>query len=178
MKTIIAKTRLVRLTQGLLIILVVLMTTNAGAVSNPRGVDSIEAYNWVLSDPEGTFIVDVRTRAEYEFVGHPDTPNGVANIPYMFYEGWTPNKNFVTDVEAQFKKTDKLIMMCRSGQRAHHAARSLMDAGFKDVYYMTDSFEGPKDKNGYRTVSGWKVRKLPYTYKLEEDLIYKPTPAR
>ncbi len=173
MKTNTSAAILGRLTLGLLIILMVIMTTNAEAAPNPRGVDSIEAHNWVLSDTEGTFIVDVRTRAEYEFVGHPDTPNGVANIPYMFYEGWTPNTDFITDVEAQFKKTDKLIMMCRSGQRAHHAARSLMQAGFTNIYYMTDSFEGPKDEDGYRTVSGWKVRKLPYTYKLEEDLIYK-----
>jgi len=158
---------------SLLTTLMVLMTINAGAAQNPRGVDSIEAQNWVLKDPKGVFIVDVRTRAEYEFVGHPDTKNGVANIPYMFYEGWTPNKNFVADVEARFKKTDRIILMCRSGQRAHHAARSLMAAGFEDVYYMTDSFEGPKDENGHRTVSGWKVRNLPYTYKLQDDLIYR-----
>jgi rhodanese-related sulfurtransferase len=149
------------------------MTTNVGAAPNPRGVDSIESQNWVLKDLKTTFIVDVRTRAEYEFVGHPDTPIGVANIPYMFYAGWTPNKNFINDVTAQFKKTDRLILMCRSGQRAHHAASTLMKAGFENIYYMTDSFEGPKDKDGYRTVSGWKVRKLPYTYKLQDDLIYK-----
>lgn len=151
-----------------------LMTNNVNAAPNPRGVDSIEAQNWVLKDLETTFIVDVRTKAEYEFVGHPDTPNGVANIPYMFHEGWAPNENFIADIAERFNKTDKLILMCRSGQRAHHAARSLMEAGFKRIYYMTDSFEGPKDKDGHRTVSGWKVRKLPYTYKLEEDLVYQP----
>jgi len=144
------------------------------AASAPKPIDSVEAYNMVMASPSDTFIVDVRTRAEYLFVGHPDLPNGVPNIPYKFYPSWEINKNFVQDVEARYKKTDTVITICRSGVRAEVAAKLLVEAGFEEVYYMTDSFEGAKtDEKGHRTVDGWKVNGLPYTYKLEDNLIYK-----
>ena len=66
-----------------------------------------------------------------------------------------------------------LIMLCRSGKRAEKAGQLLLDAGFKKVLYMADSFEGSKDEKRHRTVSGWKVNGLPYTYKLDKKLIYK-----
>ncbi len=139
----------------------------------PRAVDSRTAYRMVLDDPEHTYIIDVRSRAEYEFVGHPDLPNGVPNIPFKFYPGWRPNTHFVEDVARRFAKDDVLITMCRSGKRARAAARLLLAKGFKHVYYMSDSFEGPKDAQGHRTVGGWKVNGLPYTYRLDENLIYQ-----
>ena len=129
-----------------------------------QGIDSMESYKMVMDTPSNTFIIDVRTKAEYEFVGHPDLPNGVPNIPYKFYPSWEINKNFVKTVEEHYKKDDTIIIMCRSGIRAKVAAKILIEAGFKNVFYMTDSFEGPKDKKGHRTVSGWKVNGLPYTY--------------
>ncbi len=143
------------------------------AAEELQGVDSRTAYRMVLDDPAHTHIIDVRTRAEYEFVGHPDLPNGVPNIPFKFYPGWRLNTHFVTDVAKRFGKDEVLITMCRSGKRAQAAARQLLEHGFQRVYYMTDSFEGPKDAQGHRTVGGWKVNGLPYTYRLEEELVYK-----
>ena len=58
-------------------------------------------------------------------------------------------------------------------QKGKAAAELLLEAGFKEVYYMADSFEGPKDEKGHRAVSGWKVNGLPYTYKLVDNLVYK-----
>ncbi len=139
----------------------------------PKGVGSRESFEMVMKSPTDTFIIDVRTRAEYEFVGHPDTANGVANIPYKFYPSWELNIDFVPKVAERYKPDDTLIIICRSGKRAKDAARLLLDKGFKTVYYMTDSFEGPKDAQGLRTVSGWKVNGLPYTYELRDDLVYK-----
>ena len=49
--------------------------------------------------PPDTFMIDVRTRAEYLFVGHPDIPDGVPNIPLKFYPSRETNKYFVKDVE-------------------------------------------------------------------------------
>ncbi len=129
-----------------------------------QGIDSMESYKMVMDSPSNTFIIDVRTKAEYDFVGHPDLPNGVPNIPYKFYPSWVINKNFVKKVEEHYKKDDTIIIMCRSGIRAKAAAKILIETGFKNVFYMTDSFEGTKDKKGHRTVSGWKVSGLPYTY--------------
>ncbi len=143
------------------------------AANEPEGIDSKNAYDMVLKSPSDTFIIDVRTKAEYQFVGHPDIPNGVPNIPFKFYPSWELNKDFVKDVEERYKKDDVLITICRSGKRAKTAAKLLLNAGFKNVLYMTDSFEGPKDAKGHRTVSGWKVNDLPYTYELKDNLIYK-----
>jgi len=140
--------------------------------TEPRGVDSKTAYEMVMGDLENTFIIDVRTQAEYEFVGHPDLPNGVPNIPVRFYPGWAFNERFVDDVAARFTRDKTIITMCRSGVRAKKAAQLLLEAGFKQVYYMTDSFEGAKDAQGHRTVNGWKVNGLPYTYELDGKLVY------
>lgn len=139
----------------------------------PQGIDSSESYKIIMGNLSNTFIIDVRTRAEYEFVGHPNLPNGVPNIPYKLYPTWEINKDFLKKVEERYRKEDTIITMCRSGKRAKAAAMLLLEAGFQKVFYMTDSFEGKKDKKGHRTISGWKVNGLPYTYKLEAHLVYK-----
>lgn len=154
-------------------ILLLIFSAQSFAANEPDGVDSLKSYDMVMKSPSDTFIIDVRSRAEYEFVGHPDLPNGVPNIPLKFYPSWEFNEDFVSKVAERYKKDDVIIVICRSGKRAQTAASLLMEAGFEKVFYMTDSFEGPKDNKGHRTVSGWKVNGLPYTYKLKQDLIYK-----
>tara|TARA_Y100000294_G_C8558415_1_gene338058 strand:- start:1515 stop:2018 length:504 start_codon:yes stop_codon:yes gene_type:complete len=155
------------------IIISILFFSLAHAGVESQGIDSKESYKRVMDNLTNTFIIDVRTRAEYEFVGHPDMPNGVPNIPYKFYPTWEVNMNFVKKVEERYKKEDTIIIICRSGKRAKAAAKPLKDSGFQKVFHMTDSFEGPKDKKGHRTVGGWKVNDLPYTYKLENHLVYR-----
>jgi len=160
--------------RGLFFTLAILLIQSvAFAGTGSVGIDSKESYKMVVESPKDTFIVDVRTKAEYEFVGHPDLSNGVRNIPLKFYPGWDTNTNFVKDVEERYSKDTTLRMLCRSGKRAKKAADMLLDAGFKKVLYMADSFEGSKDGNGHRTVNGWKVNGLPYTYKLDQKLRYR-----
>lgn len=149
------------------------MTKPIDPMSAPVAIDSIDAYRRVLANPADTFIIDVRTRVEYEFVGHPDLPGGVPNIPLLFHEDWRPNKNFVADVEERFSKESTLLLICRSGHRAKTAASLLLKAGFKNLFFITDSFEGILDKDGHFTVNGWKNNGLPYTYNLDNGLIYK-----
>lgn len=139
----------------------------------PEGLTSTQAYKLVMGDTFNTFIVDVRTRAEYEFVGHPDLPNGAPNIPVKFYPDWRLNEDFVSKVKERFNENNRLVMICRSGGRAKAAAEILLGAGFNQVLYVTDSFEGKKDRNGHRTVDGWKVNRLPYTYDAIDRLLYK-----
>ncbi|MBE9528131.1 MAG: hypothetical protein IME99_02700 [Proteobacteria bacterium] len=155
-------------------LVLLIFSTSSLAASGPKPIDSLKSYDIVKTSPSDTFIIDVRTRAEYQFVGHPDLPSGVPNIPLKFYPSWEINKNFVKDVKARYKKDDTIITLCRSGVRAEVAAKLLLDAGFIKVFYMTDSFEGAKtDVDGHRTVEGWKVNGLPYTYELKGDLVYK-----
>ena len=67
--------------------------------------------------------------------------------------------------------------MCRSGgTRGAPSAQQLWGKGYKQVYVVTDGFEGDKIKEGkkkhWRLVNGWKNSDLPWSYKLNKDKMY------
>ncbi len=151
-------------------------------------VDPAHAYKMVQKDPDHTFIVDCRTRAEYQYVGHIDNSY---NIPLRFLttkvgkKGYTEisNPNFGKDLLGRFNpKTDTLIVLCRSGNRSCVACNEAIKAGFDEsrVFNMMGGFEGGKNKNkvsiynGKRWAGGWKLEGLPWTYSMDKKLIYKP----
>jgi rhodanese-related sulfurtransferase len=134
------------------------------------------------------FIVDVRTRIEYQDIGHP---NGAYNIPWKFYTTETGkkgykkalNKNFTQDLKSRFNpETDTLLLLCRSAARTIGASTAAVDAGFKTdkVFNVLGGFEGDKvkDKNspfyGKRNLGGWRLEGLPWTYKMNPKLMYQP----
>ncbi|MDH5518025.1 MAG: rhodanese-like domain-containing protein [Gammaproteobacteria bacterium] len=149
-----------------------------------------DAYDAKMADPKASLFLDVRTRAEVEFVGMADTVD--ANIPYMTHDkdSWNekksrfnsePNSNFSIAVEEQLKKKglskqDKIIVMCRSGSRSAKAANLLSQLGYNNVYSVVDGFEGDKAKSGpnkgHRVVNGWKNANLPWSYKLTVAKMY------
>ncbi|MFO8090778.1 MAG: rhodanese-like domain-containing protein [Desulfatiglandaceae bacterium] len=117
---------------------------------------SIEAYDMLNTVPD-SYLVDVRTRAEYQFVGHPIT---AYHFPYMFlsnelfkngedyiYRFDVKNKAFIEEIGKIFKKTDNLLVLCRDGSRSTAAAVELSEAGFKNIYNIEDGFEGPMFPN-------------------------------
>jgi len=137
-----------------------------------------QAYAEYSVSPNTTHILDVRTPGEYIFVGH--APMAV-NIPFYFLKpGLTENnrlimplnKNFVAEVEAKFRKTDRVFVMCRSGGRSAKCINKLALAGFTNVYNIIDGFEGDKDTKGHRTVNGWKNSGTPWTYELDPKRVY------
>ena len=73
---------------------------------------------------------------------------------------------------------DRVILICRSGDRSARAADLLANAGYTQVYSITDGFEGDAAKDGpqagQRIVNGWKNAGLPWTYKLEKQKMYFP----
>ena len=125
-----------------------------------------------------TFLVDVRSAADYVFVGHPVK---AYNVPLSFWseteQKLVPNEHFVQDLRARFQADDKLIFMCRSGGRSLRAAQAAQGAGFKKVVNVTDGFEGKKDDQGRFTIGGWKPAGLPYTYDIDPALAYKRVPG-
>jgi rhodanese-related sulfurtransferase len=131
-----------------------------------------KAYE-MLKNPQ-TYLVDVRSIAEYVFIGHPKM---AYNIPLMFWseekQELVPNDHFIQDLKSRFKEDHVLIFMCRSGGRSLRATKQAKQEGFINVYNLKEGFEGEKDSQGYRTVNGWKERGLPYTYDLKEELIYQ-----
>ncbi len=123
--------------------------------------------------------MDVRTRYEYQDIGHPA---GAFNIPWLFYttnageKGYlkVPNKNFCRDLKAKFNpRADTLLLLCRSAQRTVPAATAAVDCGFSEdrVFNVLGGFEGDKVKDkaspfaGKRMIGGWRLEGLPWTYK-------------
>lgn len=122
---------------------------------------SIEAYDMLNTVPD-TYLIDVRTRAEYQFVGHPLK---AYLFPYMFwstnlakeddehaYQLAPKNNSFLEEIAKVFKKTDNLLILGRDGTRSRLAAKALTDAGFKNIFDVEDGFEGTEfptfaDKN-------------------------------
>lgn len=150
-------------------------------------VTAKEAYQQWKAAPQDVKILDVRTPGEYIFVGHPamarNVPllllqyewNAQANAPAM-----KPNPEFVAQVKQRFKKTDTILVICRSGGRSAKAVNTLAKAGFKNVYNVTDGFEGDtvKDRGslfrGKRMKNGWKNSGCSWTYDLRAELMYLP----
>src|SRR5512140_694727 len=97
-----------------------------------------EAYEILQSAP-GAQLVDVRTRAELDWVGH--IPNAI-DIEWATYPGMKPNPHFVAQLEQQVDKESLVLFICRSGARSNHAATAATKAGFRDCYNVLEGFEG------------------------------------
>jgi rhodanese-related sulfurtransferase len=155
---------------GLVGILGMALVLTAGAQEVPS-ITPQKAYEMVKQP--ATYIVDVRSVAEYYLVGHPEM---AVNIPLMFWSEtearFVPNQSFMSDLKARFKTDDTLVFICRSGGRSLKAAAAAKAAGFEKSLNLAEGFEGEMDAKGYRTVAGWK-NSLPYTYKIDPALAYK-----
>jgi len=120
----------------------------------------------VLTHDPAAVLVDVRTRAEWMFVGVPDL--GTTGKPPVFIE-WqhadgSTNPRFVEDLVASgVDPTAPVYFICRSGARSAAAASAATSAGFERAHNVADGFEGPPDGSRRRgTLAGWKARGLPW----------------
>jgi len=106
-------------------------------------------------------LVDVRTKMEHVFVGHPP---GAIHIAWKEAPDWQINTDFVSEVEKhQLDKTAPVLLLCRSGQRSLEAAMALQAAGFTDLINIVDGFEGPLDQQQHRgQIAGWRHDGLPW----------------
>ena len=128
-------------------------------------VTPAEAYAAVTGG-EDAVLVDVRTRAEWTFVGVPDlsAPGGALVLAeWSTYPDGNVNERFIDEVrEAGLVPGRPVYLLCRSGVRSRSAAEALTAAGLGPAYNVAEGFEGPHDGNGHRTVSGWKNAGLPW----------------
>lgn len=118
-----------------------------------------EAYEvWRLAP--GAKLVDVRTRAELDWVGRIP---GAIEIEWLTYPGNKPNPDFLVQLEQQVDPEALVMFVCRSGNRSHNAALAATNAGYPDCYNVLEGFEGDKDANGQRgKVGGWRAAGLPW----------------
>lgn len=127
---------------------------------------SSEAYTFLSLHPEAQ-LIDVRTTAEWAFVGTPDLAaigKAPLQLSWRVFPSMQPNPNFVTALKAEgFTPSTPLLFLCRSGGRSLDAALAMAQAGFGQCYNIADGFEGEPDASGHRGVlSGWKAAQLPW----------------
>lgn len=119
-----------------------------------------EAHQLLQLAP-GAKLVDVRTRAEWDWVG--SIPASV-KIEWNQYPGGDRNPNFLNQLRQQIDPEALTMFICRSGGRSHHAAIAASQAGYQACYNVLEGFEGDKDSDGHRnTKGGWRKAGLPWT---------------
>jgi len=120
----------------------------------------IEAHSLMQNLPEAK-LVDVRTRAELEWVGK--VPGSVL-VEWNRWPSGGRNLNFIAEFEALIDKGAIAMLLCRSGARSHHAAIAVTQVGYSRAYNVLQGFEGDKDPNGQRNrLGGWRAAGLPWT---------------
>jgi rhodanese-related sulfurtransferase len=119
-----------------------------------------EAYALMHQVPASR-IIDVRTQAEWDYVGHvPDS----TLIEWNTYPGGQRNPAFLGQLQSELTDSEApLMFLCRSGVRSHHAAQAATQAGYLNSYNILEGFEGDKNTQGHRnTVGGWRFAGLPW----------------
>lgn len=114
----------------------------------------------IMKYAPGAKLVDVRSRAELDFVGRIP---GVVEIEWMTYPGMKANLNFMAALQQQVDKESLVMFICRNGARSHMAAQAATQAGFPDCYNVLAGFEGDANAEKHRNVlNGWRVLGLPW----------------
>lgn len=129
-----------------------------------------DAWN-ILETENDARLIDVRTQAEWSFVGTPDISelgHTLICVEWAGFPGMSKNLRFAdTVIEALGDEAPgKLLFLCRSGVRSLHAARAVtaryLELGkVVDCYNVAEGFEGDLNAMGRRGIqNGWKHRGL------------------
>lgn len=121
-----------------------------------------------LSADRRSALVDVRTPAEWSYVGIPDLSSIDKNPVRVFWQGYPGmalNPRFAEELgQAGISKDDVIFFLCRSGARSRAAAEAMTALGYRRCYNLADGFEGPRNSEGRRGgLAGWKASGLPWT---------------
>jgi rhodanese-related sulfurtransferase len=124
-----------------------------------------EAWKLLSENPEAV-LVDVRTDAEWRFVGVPDLSDLGRDVVYIEWNSvsGTHNESFVDELLEQVpSRVDRpVVFLCRSGNRSISAAEAATEAGIAPSYNVLDGFEGHLDDVGHRGGTGWRATGLPW----------------
>lgn len=125
-------------------------------------VSPTETFERLQTD-EKAVLIDVRTDAEWAFVGMPAVSR-LLRISWQNYPTMEQNAAFIDQVRTAGVPEDaEVFLICRSGARSAAAAAALTAAGFASCYNVAEGFEGDRDANGHRnSVGGWRHAGLPW----------------
>ena len=129
-------------------------------------VDAKAAWQALEQDARAV-LIDVRTQAEWNYVGLPDlSPLGksVLRIQWQNWPEGAVNPHFAEEVARAGVEPDQSVyLICRSGARSRSAAQLLTQQGWRAAYNVADGFEGPHDGERHSgRVAGWKHDGLPW----------------
>jgi rhodanese-related sulfurtransferase len=129
-------------------------------------ISATQAWQRLSADPRAQ-LLDVRTTAEWNFVGLADLSALGRQTHCVEWQGFPEggrNPGFVAEAsQALGDPAAPVLVMCRSGARSRAAAIALTQAGFHQAFNISDGFEGDKDERGHRGAhNGWKAANLPW----------------
>jgi rhodanese-related sulfurtransferase len=123
----------------------------------------------MLSDNPDAVLVDVRTDAEWRFVGVPDVSSLNREVVYIEWNrsNGQRNENFLAELQDRIPPATgagerPVAFLCRSGNRSIGAAELATEAGITPAYNVLDGFEGQPDADGHRGTTGWRAIGLPW----------------
>ena len=140
--------------------------TPSSSLNYAGDVSAAEAWAKLSGDANAQ-LVDVRTMAEWNFVGLPDLSSLGRQVRCIEWQGFPSgarNPAFVAEAsQALGDKEAVVLVMCRSGARSRAVAIALTQAGYRQAINIGDGFEGDMDEDGHRgNRNGWKQADLPW----------------
>lgn len=141
----------------------------------PTGIGEVDpdaAWKALQENPKA-ILIDVRTRAEWAFVGLPDLTRlgrEPALIEWQSFPTMAVNPDFAESALAAIRDSGagEAYFLCRSGGRSLRAALAVAEAaGAAGVNVacvnIAEGFEGDLNPDGRRgALGGWKARDLPW----------------
>jgi len=121
----------------------------------------------LLHDDTSARLVDVRTDAEWSYVGVPDLSTAASDLVLLSWQRF-PSMQVDPDFLSQLSKIAPnlyapLLFLCRSGVRSQSAAVAATSAGYTSAFNVAGGFEGDKNSDGHRgKINGWKALGLPW----------------
>lgn len=136
-------------------------------------VSPTDAWSALQEQAQPALLIDVRTRAEWSFVGVPDLSQlgqQAAFIEWQSFPTMETNGAFTSAALSLVEQSGAraLYFLCRSGVRSHHAAVAMTAACSQaghDVacINVAEGFEGDVNGEGRRgELNGWKAHGLPW----------------
>jgi rhodanese-related sulfurtransferase len=122
----------------------------------------------LLASDKAAMLVDVRSEAEWAFVGVPDLARLGKRpllVSWQTYPGMRPNPDFAAQIAKAVPDRDTtLVFLCRSGGRSAAAAEAVTASGYRRCFNLSEGFEGNPDAERHRgRTGGWKAAGLPWT---------------
>ncbi len=124
-----------------------------------------------LAETPDALLVDVRTTAEWAYVGLPMLSSlGKAPllVEWQSFPSMAVDPAFAEKLGDQVAKaggtpSSPIFFLCRSGVRSIAGAVALTDHGYENCFNVLGGFEGPPDAEGHRgRKAGWKAEGLPW----------------